>query len=246
MKWLKNKDVKNAISIGIISSFAYFVCYIARNVLSVVAPQLVSSSSIDEVFIGTLSTVNMWTYAGGQLINGIIGDKIKAKYLVSLGLVLSGIANACMGLFDSKIVMLIAYGFVGFFLSMIYAPLTKLIAENVRPSYAVNCCLGLTFASLAGVPVAGIVASFFERDMAFVVCGILLMLSGAVFYIGVASLERRGVVSYKERNAKTQKGGSIKVLLENEIVRFSLVAIVDGIVRTSVLFWVPTYLSQYL
>lgn len=246
MNWFKNKDIKNAITIGVISSFAYFVCYIARNVLSVVAPQLVANTSIDEVFIGTLSTVNMWTYAGGQLINGIIGDKIKAKYLVSIGLILSGIANAFMGLFESKSVMLISYSLVGFFLSMIYAPLTKLIAENVRAKYAVNCCLGLTFASFAGVPVAGIVASFFDWDIAFIACGILMVFTGVMFYCVVAVLEKKEIVTYRKREKNLQKGGSVKALLEKEIVRFSLVAVVDGIVRTSVVFWIPTYLSQYL
>lgn len=246
MNFFKNKEIKNALIIGIVSSVAYLVCYFARNILSVMTPQIISTTQIDETFIGTLSTVNMLTYAGGQLVNGIIGDKVKAKYLVSLGLILSGFSNIFIGAFEERIVMLVAYGFVGFFLSMIYAPLTKLIAENAHPKYAVNCCLGLTLASLLGVPVAGIAALFFDWDSAFIFCGIVMIVMGSLFYLSIAMLERKGIVKYHERIAGAKKGGSIKVLIENQIIKFSLISIVTGIVRTSVTFWVPTYLSQYL
>ena len=242
----KNKDIKNALVIGLISSFAYLICYFARNILSVVSPQMISENIVDEAFIGTLSTVNMWVYACGQLVNGIIGDKMKAKYLVSAGLFFSGIANVFIGLSDIKAVMLISYGLVGFFLSMIYAPLTKLIAENTRPKYAVNCCLGLTLASLMGVPVAGIAALVFEWDAAFVVGGIVMAITGALFFATITILEKKKIVTYETKEKTKTMGGGVKALLENQIIRFSLVSILTGIVRTSVTFWIPTYLSQYL
>ena len=87
MKFLKDKEIKNAFLIGVISSIAYLVCYVARNLLSVVSPQMIESAGVSVEYIGTLSTAQMLFYAGGQLVNGIIGDKMT---LLLLTIVLIG------------------------------------------------------------------------------------------------------------------------------------------------------------
>lgn len=246
MKIFKSKDVKNAFMIGIVSTIVYLACYFAKNILSIVSPEMVENAGVSVGFIGTLSTANMLFYAGGQLINGIIGDKVKGKYMVGGGLVLTGLCNIIISLVHTPSVMLVAYSVSGFFLSTLYAPLVKLIAENTRPSHAEKCCLGLSFAALFGVPVAGMTAFFFDWENVFLVCGLILIVIGVSFYICVLSWERKGIIQYPVRKKEQKKGGSVKVLLENNIVKFTFVSILTGIVRTSVAFWVPTYLSQYL
>lgn len=246
MNILRNKPIRNALLIGLLSSFSYLICYFARNILSVMSPQIVETTNFTVENIGTLSTANMLSYAVGQLVNGILGDKIKGKYLISGGLIFSGVCNFIMGVSESFFVIIIAYSFVGFFLSMLYAPLTKLIAENTHPIYAIRCCLGLSFASLFGTPVAGIVALFFDWKRAFVFCGGVLVLVGILFCFSIVAFERKGIVKYKVVESATKQKGSIKVLIDHEIIKYSFVSILTGIVRTSVVFWVPTYLSQYL
>ena len=246
MKFLKDKEIKNAFLIGVISSIAYLVCYVARNLLSVVSPQMIESAGVSVEYIGTLSTAQMLFYACGQLVNGIIGDKVKVKYMVGGGLALSGVCNVVIGLFHIPFVMLIIYGVSGFFLSMLYAPLVKLIAENTRPTHAEKCCLGLAFACQFGAPAAGILGLFFEWNFAFLVCGCLLLVTGVVMYFFVVSMEKKGIIRSYKQKVQQKKGGSIKILLENSIVKFTLIAVLTGVIRTSVAFWVPTYLSQHL
>lgn len=246
MRLFKSKDVNNAFVIGFLSSAVYLACYFAKNILSVISPQMVETAGVSVEFIGTLSTVNMLFYASGQLINGIIGDKVKAKYLVGGGLFLSGVCYVVIGVVHVPIVMLIAYSISGFFLSTLYAPLVKIIAENTCPSHAEKCCLGLTFASLFGVPLAGIAALFFNWENVFLVCGAFLVLMGIAFYFSVVSMEKKRIVQYRIRDEYTKIRGSFKILLENSIIKFTFVAVLTGVVRTSVTFWIPTYLSQYL
>ena len=246
MKILKNKEVKNAFMIGAISTLVYLACYFAKNILSIISPQMVESAGVSVEYVGTLSTANMLFYAGGQLINGIIGDKIKGKYMIGGGLVLAGLCNIAIGFMHTPTVMLVAYSISGFFLSTLYAPLVKLIAENTLPSHAEKCCLGLSFASLFGVPIAGVAAFFFNWMNVFNVCGVTLVIIGVGFYFSVISMEKREIIQYSVRIDEQKKGGSFKILLENAIIKFTFVSILTGIVRTSVAFWVPTYLSQYL
>jgi hypothetical protein len=56
------------------------------------------------------------------------------------------------------------YGMTGFFLSMIYAPMTKVVAENTEPIYATRCSLGYTFASFFGSPMAGVAAALSAKS----------------------------------------------------------------------------------
>lgn len=243
---IKNKNMRNAVYIGTLSAISYLICYFCRNILSVVSPQMIESSDITVEFIGTLSSFNMFCYAIGQLINGIIGDRVKAKYLVSCGLLISGTCCLAMPFSDLSIVMIGAYSLIGFFLSMLFAPLVRLIAENTHPTYAMRCCLALTFASLMGAPVAGAASMLFKWENVFRLCGGLLIIVGAICFSVLALFEKRGVITYKETKKELQKGGNLRRLLERSIIKFTFVAILTGIVRTSVVFWVPTYLTQYL
>ena len=90
--------MKNAFKIGAISTIVYLACYFAKNILSIVSPQMVEKAGVSLEYIGTLSTVNMLVYAGGQLINGVIGDKVKGKYMIGGGLALAGLCNIAIGL----------------------------------------------------------------------------------------------------------------------------------------------------
>lgn len=246
MNVFKHKEIQNAFLIGFISSIAYLACYTARNLLSVVSPQMIENAGMSVEYIGTLSTTNMLFYAGGQLVNGIIGDRVKAKYMVGGGLIFSGICNIGIGLFQIPLITMILYGLSGFFLSMLYAPLVKLIAENTRPSHAEKCCLGLALACQFGAPLAGVIGLFFKWNHAFSIGGSFLVVTGVVMYFSVLSMENRGIIKKSPLKVQNKKGGSVKVLLENAIVKFTFIAILTGVIRTSVAFWIPTYLSQHL
>lgn len=242
----KDNEVRNAFLIGALSAVSYLMCYFCKNILSVVSPHIVEATDITVEFIGMMSTSNMLSYAGGQLVNGIIGDKIKAKYLVSLGLILSGICSMFVPFTEAPVVMIVAYGLTGFFLSMLYAPLVKLIAENNRPIYATRCCLGLTFASFMGTPVAGVMAIVFQWKNVFRVCGILLIVIGIAYFVLIVLFEKLSIVKYNVSTQAEKKERGFKVLMKHGIVKFTVVSVLTGIVRTSVVFWIPTYLTQYL
>ena len=73
----------------------------------------------------------------------------------------------------------------------------------------------------------------------------MLIMAAAVilcFFI----FERRGLVKYGQYKPKEKGAKNIKMLFKLQIVKFSFVAILTGIVRTSVVFWLPTYIAQYL
>ena len=245
----KDKKVANAFYLGVLCSVAYLAVYFARNILSVVTPQMLEGGEYVEEYIGSLSSLFFGFYAVGQLINGLIGDRIKAKYMISFGLLFAGASNILFLAIaeNGSFVASVAYGMTGFFLSMIYAPMTKVVAENTEPIYATRCSMGYTFASFFGSPVAGIVAAAVVWQGVFITGTAVLTVMAICAFTFFTIFERRGIVKYGQYKPSKQKGQGIGVLFgKYHIVKFTLISMITGVIRTTVVFWMPTYISQYL
>lgn len=245
-----SQNAKNAIYIGTLCSVSYLAVYFVRNILSTVTPQMVASGGFTEPYIGQISSAYFIFYAVGQLINGAIGDRIKARYMISFGLALAGIMNFVFSLIaDIPGVSLIAYGLSGFCLAMIYGPMTKTVAENTDPILAPRCSMGYTFASFFGSPLAGIVSAVLTWQSVFAVGSGVLIIMAVIVFSFFLYFEKKGIVKYDQYKQEAQKdgiGGGIKVLIRHRIIKFSLISMITGVVRTAVVFWLPTYISQHL
>ncbi len=249
MKKIKfSKEAQNALFIGSLCSIAYLAVYVAKNVLSAAGPQITNQGVFSVEDIGVFSSAYYTTYAIGQLINGIVGDRIKAKIMISFGLIFAAVAFAIFPfLTASTISATVVYAISGFFLAMIYAPLTKVVSENNKPEYAARCSLGYTLSSFLGSPVAGYLAAFMTWQSVFFSCSAILAIMGICVFLCFSIMERKGIVRYGKYVPKTTSAfKNINVLIKREIIRFALVAVITGIIRTSVVFWLPTYISQYL
>ena len=252
---MNNKQTaKNAFMIGTLCTLMYLSVYIARNALSAVSPQMIADKLFTEKFIGTMASIFFFAYAIGQLVNGLIGDVIRSKYMMTIGLVLAGVSSIFLPHFyDNSIIVNILYGVVGFSLSMIYGPMTKSIAENTKPDHAIKCNLALNFAAYFGTPIAGLLALIYSWDSAFEASGIILCFMAILCFIIFSYFENKKIIIYnnfattRTHNAyKKSFKASFNLLVERKIIKFTLVSILTGVIRTTVLFWMPTYLMQYL
>lgn len=238
---------KKAFLLGGMCSISYLAVYVAKGALSAASPGMTAEGAFTTAQIGTLSSIYFIVYAFGQLINGAIGDKIKAKYMISFGLILASAGFVLLPMLkDLPNYAYIAYASAGFFLAMIYGPMTKVVAENTEPVYATRCSIGYTMASFLGSPAAGVMASMMVWPWVFRSSGIFLMFMGAVAFLCFSVMEKKGIVKYGQYARKKGEKGSIKVLLKRQIVKFTFIALITGVVRTSVVFWMPTYISQHL
>ena len=238
---------RNAMFLGVLCSLSYFAVYIARNILGAVTPKMTAESfSLD--YIGELAAVYLLAYACGQLINGSIGDFIKAKYMISIGLLSAGIASfVFVKIATLPWAAMIAYAWTGFSLSMIYGPMTKMIAESTDLLYATRCSLGYTFASFFGSPMAGVLASFLSWQATFNVSNAALIVMAVVCFVSFSVFERKGIVKYGSPKKKGEKQArDYKGLFKRHIVKFAAIAMLTGIVRTSFVSFLSTYFCDYL
>ena len=247
-EFLKNQSVVNAICIGSLCSVSYLAVYFAKNIFSAVSPKMLAGG-FNEDFIGTASFVYLICYALGQLINGRLGDKVKSRYMISLGLCLAGITNFVFANVAavSTTAAIVFYGMTGYFLSMIYGSITKVVAENTELVYATRCSMGYTFASFIGSPMAGVAAAALSWQAVFMSSTAALVTMAVICFIVFLIYEKKGIVKYNQfKVKKEEKGGGIKVLIKRQIIKFTFISMITGVIRTSVVFWMPTYITQQL
>ncbi len=242
-----SERARNAVFIGTLCSVSYLAVYVARNVLSAVTPQIVEGGVYDKEYIGAVASLYFIFYAVGQLINGAIGDKIKAKYMISFGLLLAGVTNIIFPwVIQYKYGATFVYAMTGFFLSMIYGPMTKVVSENTDPIHTTRCSLGYTFSSFLGSPMAGFLAVFLSWQGVFITSSVFLFSMAVVCFAFFCLFEKKGIVQYGNYKPAQKGKGNVKVLFKHKIVKYSLISIITGVVRTSVVFWLPTYISERL
>ena len=167
-------------------------------------------------------------------------------FVLVILIVLFGLGGGGFGLGGGNAAMA-AYAWTGFSLSMIYGPMTKMVAESTELIYATRCSLGYTFASFFGSPMAGIIATFLTWQATFNVSSVMLVIMAIIAFAFFTAFEKRGIIKYRTaEKGDAQPKKDYKGLLKRSIVKFSAISMITGIVRTSFIGFLSTYFYAHL
>ncbi|MDR0405928.1 MAG: MFS transporter, partial [Clostridiales bacterium] len=246
--------LKHTIWIGFTTFFAYTGAYTARNILSAVMPQMLQERIFTNAELGSMGSMFFLLYGLGQLINGLLGDKIIAKYMVAAGLFFSGVLTALFPLcgVQSAFASLALWGVCGFLCSMLWGPITKLVGENTDARAGKIILTVLSVASHFGTAAAYIFAvlgvSARNWRFGFYLTGGFLMLAATVWYVSCSRMERAGAVKRgiapKEGSARQEVG--FRRLFTRGFVFMMIVTMLNGVARIAIAFWIPVFLSNRL
>lgn len=237
--------LRKAISMGFISVFAYIASYYSRSLLSVATPNMLQSGEYTTEFIGLLSSVQFLVYAAGQLVNGLAGDMINPKYMISVGLSVTGVSLVLFQIVPFAWMQLLCFAIIGLALSMLRGPIMKMVSENVNKDYSRIICTFLSAASFTGTLIASALAIVFKWNMMFIVAGIVALLIAAIAFVSLSVFEHKGTfVFHSSKNAGF--GGYLQLFKIENFVFYMVVAGVVEIAGSAIGFWIPTYLSDAL
>lgn len=235
-----------AFTLSFVCIFTYVISYFVRNLLNVLTPTLTASGSFTEEYLALVASTYMIVYAAGQLVCGTIGDYIRAKYMILIGLSLSAAGLYTFALVHHNIIGIVAFSFVGFGLSMLRGPLVKLISENTSPKAARIACVFLSFSSFAGPLLAGLVAMFLDPRGVFLLAATFTLAMGVVCFFLFTLFERRGIIQYKERVRGTKN--KIDLLSLFRLRNFGVYLVISMVVEiaaASVNFWLTSLFTEY-
>lgn len=230
---------------------AYAACYFGRTILSAIMPQMIESEIFSRNALASMGSCYFFSYGIGQLINGFIGDKIKARLMVFIGLLLAGIDVIAFGLNSTVIGGMILWGMCGFLLSMLWGPITKIVAVNTNETTGQLVLTLLNVASILGAMLAYLAASFvsdFEAwRPAFMIAGGALIITAVVWYFMIKRLESNSDINESQSTKKSGLSKSVlNIMLDNAFLPMIIVVMINGIIRNAVDFWIPTYIAEEL
>lgn len=114
-----------------IFAFIYFASYVTRINFAAVMVEIVNKTGHSNEAISIILVGMSISYGVGQIINGIIGDKMKPQNLILCGLIISSLINFIFPVFSYSVPIMTALWTInGFSQAMIWPPIIKILVAS--------------------------------------------------------------------------------------------------------------------
>lgn len=239
----------------------YMIYYIGRVNFGIAKPLMMVEFNISATFFGAIGSAFFYAYAFGQFFNGFLGDKLGARRMVTLGLIISSAINLLLGGLGQIVWVLgIFWGLNGFFQAMGWAPSVKTIANWFPPKQRGKRSSRLGTSYMIGGALAWVIAILITVTFGlswrfvFFIPGIIMCIIGIINYISIRNApEEAGFPTIEEEGlGKIQKGDfkedeylgfkyTIKAIFSNKTVIFAAFGLFClNMVRYGITEWLPT------
>ena len=236
----EKKDIRRLV---ILFTLTYMVSYITRINFGAIVSEIEQSTGILRSALSMALTGSFITYGTGQIVSGILGDRVSPKKLVSIGLIITCAMNVFIPLCSSPYLMLIVWCINGFAQSFMWPPIVRLMTALLSSEDDKEVTTKVLYGSSLGTIAV------------YLISPLLISLAGwkAVFFFSAASavimLAFCHRYSYEipcERTSakKSEKSGNNKMLFTPVMLCIMAAIILQGMLRDGVTTWMPTYISD--
>ncbi len=117
----------------------YAFYYFTRKSFTFAVPGMIEDLGLTKGEIGLLASIFSMTYGFSKFASGILGDKTNPRYLMSVGLIITGFLNIFFGLSSSLLFFALFWGMNGWFQGFGWPPCAKFLthwySHNERGSW---------------------------------------------------------------------------------------------------------------
>lgn len=250
LKWI-NKRQQNLLFL--FCWCAYVAVYLGRYNYSAALADMVVRGVMTKSQGGLIATCFYITYGSCQIFSGFLGDKLDSRWMVGIGLGVSGLMNLLIGMVSTWQVMLVFWMINGVAQSMVWSPMLRLLAEKLPRERSLKAGIDIATTVPAGSILSyGITAlTLFLVGWrgSFMAPGIILLAMCALWMLGVGNLEKHADTAGEEvTEAKKEESGPkaklMSILIPSGILIMMLAVMMQGALRDSVTTWMPTYLTE--
>ena len=237
----KLTDRKAVAGITWLFAITYMVSYLTRINYGAVISEVVTDTGYTKDLLAMAVTGSFITYGAGQIVSGIVGDRISPKKLITLGFVVTILMNLLMIVCANPWQMLIVWCINGFAQSFMWPPLVRLMSALVSREDYKGVSTKVAWGSSIGTMVI------------YLVSPILISLSGwrSIFLFSAASavimifVWNRFCPEIQTERTVREKATHEKSPLFAPVMLCIMVAIIlMGMLRDGVTTWMPSYIAE--
>lgn len=241
---MKNTANKNK-TLFLLCWILYFVSYIGRKNYPAVMSQMITEGFLTASLAGSINTIFFISYASGQLINGFLGDRLRADRLILIGTLLGGVCNLLMGISPSYHPMPLIWAVNGYALSMLWAPILRLFSKQMEPEectrYTVHMSTAVCLGAVGSSLLCALFVSLGSWRLAFIASAIMLLLPGLFWWI------RSSAIISPSQNTpapSARRSHSLRALLTIPMLLIMAAILIQGMLRDGITSWVPTMITS--
>lgn len=262
------------LKIFVIAWITYALFYLTRANLSIAVPGIMDEYGYTKTMLGSVGSALFATYAIGQFINGQLGDKFGARKLVTIGIIVSALANIAFGFTTTIFMMILLWAINGYFQATGWPLNVKTLANwfSINERGKIAGLYGSCYQAGNALSwlLAGYLAETYGWRFVFWIPALIFGVSSILYYFGIRnSPESIGLPSIEGHmkqstlgrlKKKTTLGRSAKKPLDEEHLGFGftlrrtfanprmwvigIAFMFLDVVRYGFFVWAPTFLFE--
>ncbi len=237
----------------------YGAFYLVRQNFSVAVPSICQELNISKINMGLVMSIGGLVYGLGKFLFGLIGDKYSSRYVMTIGLALSGIMNILLGVSSILPTIIICYSLNQCFQSMGNPPCMKMLAnwfgKTEFASRSAIWNISVHAGNSLALSISPIILSHYGWRYIFYIPGIFCILLSIFIFnrlrdtpssLGLPSVEEIEGTNklHKEKTKLSFKDLTKSVFLNRYIWYIALANLFIYINRMTFLNWGPTLLQE--
>jgi len=248
-------DKKQILLLTILCCAVYFASYVTRLSFAAVLVEIISNEGYTKSAIAIVTTALFITYGAGQLISGVMGDRLDPKYIIFYGLLTSVAMNLLIPFCPSTGIMASVWAVNGFAQAMIWPPLVKILTNYMSNEQYKKASVRVSIASSAGTVAIYLLSPLFItiygwRLVFYFVAGLAAAVA-VVWLVGSKKIDRYAEefgtepeteYVYEMDKPKERKLPFGKIVMPAGLLFIMLAIIFQGSLRDGVTTWMPTYI----
>jgi OPA family glycerol-3-phosphate transporter-like MFS transporter len=233
-------------------SLVYFASYIMRINFTVLIVKVCGELGREKSELAIIVTALTITYGVGQIICGVLGDKIKPRIMILCGIVLAAVCNISFFFTSDILLMTIIWGINGFAHAMFWPPIVRLMSLNLTEaeySYAsVRVTWGSSIATIALYLLCPLLLLVVSWRVIMLLCAFVSLGIMVVWIIFAPKLfEKKPNIDTpppKSTEKKKKEGIPLPKYVILPLVLIMLGIVIQGSLRDGVTTWMPSYLHE--
>lgn len=232
----------------------YCASYFIRTCYAATIAPLAEEGIYSKGEIGLIGTAFFICYGVGQLISGLIGDKINPFFMVIFGSVLGAVCCFLMPAAGSLGVLIGVWAANGLFQSMLWSPILRVFSETIDESLSkkaiLNIALSLPVGTVLAYLMSSMIIKYLNWKYVFIFEGsvvvIAVLFAGFAIFCSEKDIEKVPVIQKQNAEAhnNVNKKGLAAVAVSSGLLFIMIPSFLHGMMRDGITNWVPAMISE--